>query len=105
MNVAIQKPIRLFGEALASFFDIIQAVSKVTIAHSFSILLDAMHSQPRIDLVLIDMDQGIDIEELRTFSNQRAPIALIVIGYKIYHKESFDSVTPDSLVTYSRIHP
>lgn len=87
MNVAILTPIRLFGEALASFLNILQTVSEVTIARNFSSLLDAMHSRSRIDLVLIDVAQGIDLEEVRAFSNQWTPIALVAIGFQVNHKE------------------
>ena len=86
MGIVILTSIQLFGEGLASFFNTRHDMSVVAVAQSFSILHEAM-SRSVVDLALIDVTQGIDLEEVRALTNQWPTIALIAIGLKADQKE------------------
>lgn len=85
MDIVILTSIRLFGDSLASFFSS-RDVSVVTIAHSFS-MLHEVFSASHVDLTLIDVTQGIDLDEVRTVAGQWPSIALLAIGLKVEQKE------------------
>lgn len=86
MDIAILTSIRLFGDSLASFFNHRGDVSVVTIAHSFSMLREALGAA-HVDLTLMDVTQGIDLDEVRTVAGQWPSIALLAIGLKVEQKE------------------
>jgi DNA-binding NarL/FixJ family response regulator len=86
MVIVILTSIQLFGEGLASFFNTRQEVSVLAVAQSFSILHEAMN-QSEVDLALIDVTQGIDLEEVRALTNRFPMLTLIAIGLKADQKE------------------
>lgn len=86
MDIAILTSIRLFGDGLGSFFNTRQEMSVVAVAQSFSMLLEAI-SRSKVDVALIDVTQGINLEEVRALASQWPSIALIAIGLKTDRKE------------------
>lgn len=86
MDIVILTSIQLFGEGLASFFNARQDMSVVAVSHSFSMLHEAM-SRSAVDLALIDVTQGIELDEIRAVANQWPSIALIAIGLEAGQKE------------------
>lgn len=86
MDIAIQTSIRLFGDGLASFFHTRQDMTVIAVTHSFSMLKDVV-GKTRVDLVLIDVTQGVELEQVRDLVAQCPSLALIAIGLNADQKE------------------
>jgi two-component system nitrate/nitrite response regulator NarL len=86
MEIVILTSIRLFGDGLASYFNTRQNMSVVAVANSFSILLSVMNHS-KIDLALIDVTQGINLEEVKALASQWPSTALIAIGIEDHHQD------------------
>jgi len=81
MDIALLTPIRLFGEGLAFFLLSRKEVSIITVAQNFSMLREAL-SLAKVDLVLIDVTQGVDLGEVHQVACQWPSVRLIAIGLK-----------------------
>lgn len=86
MDIAILTSIRLFGDGLASFFNNRQDATVVVIAQNFSALSEAM-TQSKVDLVLVDVTQGIDVEIIRILVSNYPTATLLAIGLRADQKE------------------
>jgi DNA-binding NarL/FixJ family response regulator len=79
MNIAILTPVRLLGDALESCLKrrpdfVVQAVVGT---------VDELHAilgMTSVDLVLVDVTQGMDLEEIRAIAAERPGVALIALG-------------------------
>ncbi len=86
MDIAILTSIRLFGDGLASFLNTRQDTTVVVVAQNFSALFEAM-TQSKIDLALVDVTQGIDVEIIRTLASNYPTVTLLAIGLSANQKE------------------
>jgi DNA-binding NarL/FixJ family response regulator len=79
MKLVVVTPIRLFGEGLASCF-----LHRAEISLQATVC-DLTHLRQRletmeVDIVLIDVTQGIDLDEVRAIASERADVALVALG-------------------------
>lgn len=79
MNLVIVTPIRLFGDSLAACF----RLSDDIVLHATHADLGALRrsfEQFEPDAVLIDVTQGIDLDEVRSLATQYPQIVLVALG-------------------------
>ena len=79
MKLIVVTPIRLFGEGLASCFLCHREITLVATVSDLSHLRQALETM-ETDIVLIDVTQGIDLDEVRAVAMERADIALVALG-------------------------
>jgi DNA-binding NarL/FixJ family response regulator len=79
MKLVVVTPIRLFGEGLASCFLRHEEVSLQAIVCDLSHLRQLLETIT-VEVVLIDVTQGIDLDEVRAIASQHADIALVALG-------------------------
>ena len=79
MKLIVVTPIRLFGEGLASCFLCHQEITLVATVPDLPHLRQALETM-EADIVLIDVTQGIDLDEVRAVALERADIALVALG-------------------------
>jgi two-component system, NarL family, nitrate/nitrite response regulator NarL len=85
MNVVILTPVRLFGQGLAAVLDSRQEVRVQGLAADFAGLRATLTADTRI--VLIDVTQGIAVEEVRALAAERPDLKLIALGLKEQQQE------------------
>ncbi|MFP3643353.1 LuxR C-terminal-related transcriptional regulator [Paraburkholderia sp. SIMBA_054] len=86
MDIAILTPIRLFGDGLASYLGSRTGMSVIAITSSFSMLREVLGAS-RVDLALVDVTQGIDLDEVHTVAGQWPSVALLALGFKADQKD------------------
>jgi two-component system nitrate/nitrite response regulator NarL len=79
MNLVVVTPIRLFGEGLAACFLQHTEISLQAIVCDLSNLRQSL-ATVKVDVVLIDVTQGVDLEEVRAIVSERAGIAFVALG-------------------------
>jgi DNA-binding NarL/FixJ family response regulator len=79
MKLIVVTPIRLFGEGLASCFLCHTEISLVATVSNLSHLRESLETI-EADIVLIDVTQGVDLDEVRAVALERADIALVALG-------------------------
>jgi DNA-binding NarL/FixJ family response regulator len=79
MKLVVVTPIRLFGEGLASCFLRHDEVSLQATVCDLSHLRQLLETI-KVEAVLIDVTQGIDLDEVRAIASQHADIALVALG-------------------------
>jgi DNA-binding NarL/FixJ family response regulator len=88
MKIVVVTPIRLFGEGLASCFVRRAEFSLQATVSDLKRLRQTLATM-EADIVLIDVTQGIDLEEVRAIASERPDIALVALGL---HEERRDVV-------------
>jgi DNA-binding NarL/FixJ family response regulator len=73
--------VRLFGDALGSFLTRRTEIRVVATVESFSQLREVL-ADHSVDLVLIDVSQGIDFEQVREIAAYKPGLALLALGLK-----------------------
>lgn len=86
MDIVILTSIRILGDGLVAFFNTRENASVIDVAPSFSALLTIIE-QSKIDLVLVDVTQGVNLEEIRALASQWPSIALLALGLTNDQKE------------------
>jgi DNA-binding NarL/FixJ family response regulator len=81
MDIIILTPVRLFGDSLAGCLASGADVSVVAIVNTFSVLRETFKSA-HIDMALIDVTQGIDLDEVRVVAAHWPAIALLALGLR-----------------------
>ncbi|PDT72478.1 response regulator transcription factor [Bradyrhizobium sp. C9] len=79
MRIAVVTPIRLFSEGLTSSFQN-HAEFAVEAAVSDLAGLRATLETGSVSVILIDVTQGIDLDEVRVIASEHAQIALVALG-------------------------
>jgi DNA-binding NarL/FixJ family response regulator len=79
MKLIVVTPIRLFGEGLASCFLCYEEITLVATVPDLPHLRRTLETM-EADIVLIDVTQGIDLDEVRAVALQHADIALVALG-------------------------
>ena len=79
MRIAVVTPIRLFSEGLASSFQN-HAEFAVEAAVADLAGLRATLETGNVSVILIDVTQGIDLDEVRVIASEHAEIALVALG-------------------------
>jgi DNA-binding NarL/FixJ family response regulator len=79
MELIVVTPIRLFGEGLAACFLRRTEVSLQATVCDLSRLRQALEAV-KVDIVLIDVTQGIDLDEVRAIVSERPDVAFVALG-------------------------
>ena len=79
MDLVVVTPIRLFGEGLAACFLHRTEISLQATVCDLSGLPQALEAM-KVDIVLIDVTQGIDLDEVRAIVSEHQGIAFVALG-------------------------
>jgi DNA-binding NarL/FixJ family response regulator len=79
MEIIVVTPIRLFGEGLASCLFHRAEFSLQATAADLTHLRQSL-ATIKADVVLIDVTQGIDLDEVRAIASERPDLALVALG-------------------------
>jgi DNA-binding NarL/FixJ family response regulator len=79
MKLIVVTAIRLFGEGLASCFLGHAEISLQATVPDLQRLRQAL-DLTEVDIVLIDVTQGVDLDEVRAIASERTDIALVALG-------------------------
>ena len=86
MNLIIVTPFRLFGDVLGACFHGRPAITLQTVISQIADLPDLLTSGAP-DVVVIDVTQGIDLDEVRAIAAQWPRVALVALGLKEQRQE------------------
>jgi DNA-binding NarL/FixJ family response regulator len=81
MKLVVVTPIRLFGEGLASCFSHCADISLQATVCDLIQLRQCLQTM-EVDIVLIDVTQGIDLDEVRAIAFERTDLALVALGLR-----------------------
>lgn len=79
MNIIVMTPVRLFGDGLAACFGRLPEMTVVAVINDLATLRGTFATMAA-DLVLIDVTQGIDLYDVRSFAAEWPEIALVALG-------------------------
>lgn len=79
MKIIILSPVRLLGDCLATCFCQRPEVTVLAVINDLARLRDTL-ATAEIDLVLIDVTQGIDLYDVRAIATARPDVALVALG-------------------------
>jgi DNA-binding NarL/FixJ family response regulator len=79
MKIIILTPIRILGEGLDACLSRRPEFSLIVTVPHLSALRDALRNAPA-DLVLVDVTQGIDLEEMRSIAAEWPDLTLVALG-------------------------
>ena len=86
MNIVILMPVRLFGDGLVACLSGRMDISIIAIVNNFSALRQSLDSTD-INLVLIDVTQGIDLDEVKSLAAGYPELAILALGLKEQRQE------------------
>jgi DNA-binding NarL/FixJ family response regulator len=79
MNIIILTPIRLFGEGLAACINRRPGMSVLAVISDLESLRVQLSSSD-VQLVLVDVTQGVDLFDLRAISHERNEVRFVALG-------------------------
>jgi two-component system, NarL family, nitrate/nitrite response regulator NarL len=79
MKIIVLSPVRLLGDCLATCFNQRPAVTVLAVVNDLASLRDTL-ATAEVDLVLIDVTQGIDLYDVRSIAATRPDVALVALG-------------------------
>ncbi|VIO67166.1 LuxR C-terminal-related transcriptional regulator [Bradyrhizobium ivorense] len=79
MRIAVVTPIRLFSEGLTSSFQNHTEFAVQATVPDLAGLREALETSC-VNVILIDVTQGIDLEEVRVIASEHADVALVALG-------------------------
>lgn len=79
MNLVLFTPVRLLGDGLAASLATRPGIIVRAVINEFSKLRNALDAT-EVDLVLIDVTQGIDLSEVRLIAQQHPDVLLVALG-------------------------
>ena len=86
MNIIILTPVRLLGDGLAACFGMRPDTTVLSIVNDLASLHDALARKP-VDIVLIDVTQGVDLYDMRGIAAEWADVALVALGLNEQRQE------------------
>jgi two-component system nitrate/nitrite response regulator NarL len=86
MEIIILTPIRLFGDGLMACFSRFPEMSVHGVLSSLASLNHAL-TTTAVDLVLVDVTQGIDFFDMRIIAVERPDVSLVALGLTEQEKE------------------
>ena len=79
MDVIVLTPIRILGEGLHACLSRRPDIDLIATVPDLATLRETLKSA-KADLVLIDVTQGIDLDEVRSIAEERSDLALVALG-------------------------
>lgn len=79
MRLIVVTPTRLLGEGLAACFRLHASISLPTTVHDLKQLRQALQAAAA-DVVLIDVTQGIDLDEVRAIASEHQELSFVALG-------------------------
>jgi two-component system, NarL family, nitrate/nitrite response regulator NarL len=79
MNVAVLTPVRLFGDGLAFCLHGWPGIAVAAVVHDLEALRHLLSSTP-VEVVVVDVTQGIELFDLRDIAAQRPALSLVALG-------------------------
>lgn len=79
MNIVVLTPVRLLGDGLAACCNQHPGITVTAVVKDLAALRRTL-SGAAVDLVLIDVTQGIDLYDVRSLAAERHDIALVALG-------------------------
>jgi DNA-binding NarL/FixJ family response regulator len=79
MNIAVLTPVRLLGDGLAACFGSRPDISVLAVVNDLSSLRDAL-ATTEVQVVLIDVTQGIDLFDVGAIAAEWPSVALVALG-------------------------
>jgi len=86
MNIVVLTPVRLMGDGLAACVMTRPDIVVRAVVNSLAALRDTL-DRPPVDLVLIDVTQGIDLYDVRSIAAEHADVALVALGLNEQRQE------------------
>jgi len=87
MNLVVVTPIRLFGEGLAACFLSRADISLQATVCDLGQLRAWWAGAAAVDVVLVDVTQGIDLDEMRAIASERPSVAFVALGLQEQRQE------------------
>jgi DNA-binding NarL/FixJ family response regulator len=82
MRLAIMSPIRLFREGLAACLGGREGLTEVTVVEDVAGLRAAVEASPDDLVALVDVTQGVDLDELRRLAGECPALRMVAVGLK-----------------------
>lgn len=79
MNLMVMTPVRLLGDGLAACFAGRGGVSLCATLSDLQSLRGAL-AQRQVDVVLIDVTQGVELDEIRAVASEHPAVAFVALG-------------------------
>ncbi len=79
MNIIILTPVRLLGDGLAACFSNRPDITTVVVVKDIAALRDIL-ANTEIDVVLIDVTQGVDLYDIRAIAAEWPGVPLVALG-------------------------
>src|SRR5215472_17779497 len=79
MNIIVLTPVRLLGDGLVACLGTRPEIAILAVVADLSALRMALAATP-VDLVLIDVTQGIDLYDVRAVAAQHPDVSLVALG-------------------------
>lgn len=79
MNIVVLTPVRLLGDGLAACCNQHPDIAVTAVVNDLSALRQTLASAA-VDLVLIDVTQGVDLYDVRSIAAERHDVALVALG-------------------------
>lgn len=79
MNIVVMTPVRLLGDGLAACCNQHSDITVAAVVNDLAALRDVL-TTASVELVLIDVTQGIDLYDIRQIAAERRDIALVALG-------------------------
>jgi DNA-binding NarL/FixJ family response regulator len=86
MKIIILTPIRLFGDGLMACFSRFPEMSVRAVLNNLASLRHTL-ATTAVDLVLVDVTQGINLFDVRTIAAERPDVSLVALGLAEQEKE------------------
>lgn len=86
MNIIVLTPVRLLGDGLAACFSSRPGTSVLAVLNDLADLRDAMAATD-VDVVLIDVTQGIDAFDVRSIAAEWPDVPLVALGLNEQRQE------------------
>jgi DNA-binding NarL/FixJ family response regulator len=86
MNIIVLTPVRLLGDGLAACLGTRAEMCVLAVLDDLASLRDSL-AATKVDVVLIDVTQGVDFFDVRSIAAERPDVALIALGLNEQRQE------------------
>jgi len=86
MNIIVLTPVRLFGDGLAACFRSRPDTCVLAVVDDLESLRDSLATTD-VDLVLVDVTQGVDLFDLRAIASEWPDVPLVALGLNEQRQE------------------